>query len=74
MATMLHQYGTTTRRGTQLDLRSPFRAALNAIMRTAEIVNGTDISAERAQEHEALQREDARVHASVAGERYHNVV
>jgi hypothetical protein len=74
MATMLHQYGTTTRRGTQFDLRSPLRAAANAIMRAAAIANGTNISAERAQEHEALLREDARVHASVAGERYHNVV
>jgi len=74
MATMLHQYGTTTRRQAGFDLRSPFRAALNAIMRSAEVVNGSSISAEKALEDRAIQREDARVHASTAGERYHNVV
>lgn len=74
MATMLHQYGTTTRRQAGFDLRSPLRAALNAIMRTAEVVNGSTISAEAALDDEALKREDARVHAFAAGERYHNVV
>lgn len=74
MATMLHQYGTTTRQQAGLDLRSHLRAALNAIMRTAEVVNGTNISADAALDDEALKREDARIHAFVAGERYHNVV
>lgn len=74
MATMLHQYGTTTRRQAGFDLRSPLRAALDAIMRSAEVVNGTNVSAEAALDDEAIRREDARVHAFTAGERYHNVV
>ena len=71
MATMLHQYGTTTRRQTSIDLRSPFRAALEAIMRAAEAVNGTEVQPETAVEDQANERQTANVHAYVAGERYH---
>ncbi len=40
MATMT-QITTTTRPRTRLDLGSPIRAAFHAVMRTADIVNGT---------------------------------
>ncbi len=69
MATM-HQYGTTIRRGTQIDLRAPFRATLNAVMRAAEVVNGTTIDGETAVEDQALDRARSDEHASIAGERH----
>jgi hypothetical protein len=73
MATMLHQYGTTTQRRSQFDLRAPFRAALNAVMQAAQMVNGTDVDAETAAQDGRRQRTWDRESAQVMHERHHHI-
>lgn len=74
MATTLYHLRSTTSPRTELDLRRPLRAALTAVMRAAQFVNGTaGLDGEAAAGQQRRQRAYDDGTASAARERLHYV-